>query len=113
MALTKEVTRRKYSVSFNRQNFMDNVIIPRDLSKRDLRIILLLLCRLDGYVPPKTVRSNTKDPANFSDISIKRIAKTLGYKKSEVKKSLKKLVELEILEYGVNEANEHGYRFVI
>lgn len=101
---------QRMNVSVNREKIVD-IATNLNLSKKDLRVLLLLLTQLDGYVPPKNQRSDTKDPMNFKKIDYKTLAETLNISKREVKSSVASLWNEEYLEQGSNDTVKDGYRF--
>lgn len=102
-----------YKTHIKRQ-LIDNVILNEDLSKKDLRIAILLFTKLGGYCVNDDIRLNDKrlaDPNNYSSINIESIAETLNIDKKDVKKSIKKLIKHGVLEDGSSATIKHGYRF--
>lgn len=97
-----------------KHQLIDNVILNEDLSKKDLRIIMLLFTKLGGYGINKDVKlgdQRLSDSRNYSSIDINSIAETLNLDKKDVKKSIKKLVKYGVLEDGSSSTIKHGYRF--
>jgi len=102
-----------------RQNFhvpkeaFRELITLYDLSFVDLKVICYLLTVLSGY--NKTRRINTTnpgpDPNNFTKIHIDLMSEELGIKVKKIKKSIKYLTEIQVLEKGNGAAVKGGYRF--
>lgn len=67
-----------------------------ELSKKDYKIFLFLSCRLESEF--------------FKRIDIEQIADTLDLTKKDVKKSIEKLLEQEIIEEGSDEHISKGYK---
>lgn len=96
-----------------------NVSIPKNkllevaanpyFSKKDYRVLLCLFTELDGWAP--SPKRETKDPKNFKKIDIKSIASKLNISKKDVKKSLKNLMDSNIIEDGSSDTISNGYRF--
>lgn len=101
---------QKTTVSINRDKLVELAVNP-NLTKKDLKVMILLLTQLDGYVPPKVLRKDFNDPLNFKKIQYKRIAKTLNIEKRDVIDSVTNLWNEGYLEQGSNDTIEKGYRF--
>jgi len=101
----------KRSISIPRQPFMD-LVAYEDFSKKELRVLLLLLSSLNGYRPSKTKeRGDSDDPRNFNEIDKAEIAKNLGMSTKSVNKAIDRFMDLGILEKGRNQHSKKGYRF--
>ena len=113
---------QKYGMTIPRDEFLLKLVYSEELSKKELRVALLLLTELEGLkvalllltelegLKPKD-RNTAKDPSNFRRIDPKHIAIDLGLKKKDVQEIIDRLVELEILEEGEGASVKHGYRF--
>lgn len=95
-------------------SLIDNVINNEDLSKKDLRIIMLLFTKLSGYFISRDISLADKrlnSPNNFVSINVDSIAETLNLKKKDVRKSIDFLIREGVLETGDTSTTKHGYRF--
>ena len=106
MANSLDTLQQKTSFSVNRDSFLDRVVKNEDLSKKDIRVLLLLLTSLPGYCD----RPTRDDPKKFEAVHPKAIAKTLKMKKKDVEDCLEHLCELCIIEIGNSETIKNGYR---
>lgn len=97
------------NVSIPKNGLVQYVIQNEELNKKDLRVCLMLLTELNGWVDSNTGRQ--VDPQNFKKIDSEEIAETLGYSNSDVKACLKKLRREGIIERGNNQSVKNGYRF--
>lgn len=109
------VYQQTYSVSIPKEALTKCVIANEDLSKKDIRVCLLLLTKLGGYgiregMSPADKRAKP-DPLNYASIDINSIADTLNLKKKEVKNSINTLIDYGIIEEGSNDTVSKGYRF--
>ena len=95
--------------SVPREGFMENVVNNDKLDKKQLRVIAMLLTELEGWPEEKTYADN--DPENFRRVDADAIARTLGYKKSDVKCILEELVDLHIIQEGRSKTVKKGHRF--
>ena len=95
--------------SVPREGFVENVVNNDKLDKKQLRVIAMLLTELEGWPEEKTYADN--DPDNFRRVDADAIARTLGYKKSDVKCILEELVDLHIIQEGRSKTVKKGYRF--
>lgn len=122
MANNRNLTQTTYKVSIPKEGIMEKIIENRDfLKKDDLTVIFLLMTKLEGWTPPES-QSNKygggddykRDPRNFQAIDFDWAAQTLNIKKKDLKKSIKNLLSLDILEQG-DDARilQDGYRFRI
>ena len=100
---------QKYGMTVPRDEFLLKLVYSEELSKKELRVALLLLTELEGLKPKD--RNTAKDPSNFRRIDPKHIAIDLGLKKKDVQEIIDRLVELEIQEEGEGASVKHGYRF--
>ena len=101
---------QRNTVSINRDKLVEIAINP-NLTKKDLRVLVLLLTQLDGFTQPKVLRKDFMDPLNFKKIQYKRIAKTLNMEKRDVIDSVTNIWNEGYLEQGSNDTIEKGYRF--
>jgi predicted transcriptional regulator len=69
-----------------------------DLTKKDFRVLFYLMTKLNDE--------------EFIRIPQKKVAKVLDLGKSTVSKSFSNLVSLNIIEEGITEDDEKGYRFI-
>ena len=113
MATKLELSQQTTSFSVPRTSFIQNVVMNTHLSKTDYRVLCLLLTELDGWNKyERAIKSTTTpDPLNFQKLNLGNIALTLGLEKSDVKKSVKKLLYEGILEEGSSGVVKDGYRF--
>ena len=95
--------------SVPREAYMENVVNNDKLDKKQLRVIAMLLTELEGWPEAKTYSDN--DPENFRRVDADAIARTCGYKKSDVKCILEELVDLHIIQEGRSKTVKKGYRF--
>lgn len=109
MANNRCTSQQTYNVSVPKDDLKELVIYNDELSKKDLRVFLILLTELEGWKEPK--RGSNNDPMNFRSIDESLIAERLDLKTKEVKKSLKTLYEQGIIESGDSEGSFDGYRF--
>lgn len=76
---------------------IQNISQITTLKSKDYRVLFHLMGHLDGR--------------SFKEINIKKVAKALELDKSDVKKSLLKLVGVELLLIGSTEHVKGGYKF--
>ena len=91
---TKKTRQNVNTFSLNRKNFMDIVVKNENLSKKDLRVFMHLMCHLDGN--------------EYRKVSYKNIALDLGYDKSDVKESINNLYTEGIVDIGDSGSVEKG-----
>lgn len=94
------------NVSINKKSLAD-IAVFGSLSKSDYRVLLILFTELNGWKPS----SRSADPLNFKKIDKESISITLGMTKKDVKKSIDRLIEQDLLEQGSSDTVEKGYRF--
>ena len=111
MANNNAIYQQKRTVSVPKKELTEYVILNKELSKKDYKVFLMLLTELDGYSTPKTKRLDNEDPLNFTKVDAEQIAEELEMDESDVKKSIKKLVNEGIIEKGDNKNMKNGYRF--
>jgi hypothetical protein len=99
-----------HTVSIRKEAIIERLLIDDKFSKDELRVILLLLTKLDGYKEPENY-ARANDPYNFKAISIKQISSTLDIKSKKVEKIIDYLVDEDVLEKGSNDSVKKGYRF--
>ena len=98
MSTSKSTYQYKYSISVNRQNFLNMVVRNYDLSKKDLRVCLHLMNHLDS--------------ASYKEISKKQIAYDLEISKADVTKAIDNLIEHEIIEKGSSASVSGGFKLL-
>lgn len=98
------VYQQQNTVSIPRKNLLKLATVF-DLSKTDLKVLLVLMSELNGW------NGKGKDPKNFTKVSISSIAETLDIKRDKVEDSMEKLEENNIIERGKNDTVKKGYRF--
>lgn len=109
MANNNATYQQVHTVSIQRDKLVE-ISTNLNLSKKDLRVFLILLTQLDGYKYTSRMK-NKPDPMNFKRVDIESIAETLSMTKKEVRRSIE-LLELEgYIEDGDNETIKNGYRF--
>lgn len=111
MSNHNSVYQQKRTVSVPKKELTEYVILNKELSKKDYKVFLMLLTELDGYSIPKVRRMDDQDPLNFTKVDAEQIAEELDMDESDVKKSIKKLLNEGILEKGDNKNMKNGYRF--
>ena len=109
MADTISTNQMQTKVSVNKEKLLQ-IASMEDLSKTDYKVFLALLSQLSGFAARKT-NGLTKDPANFTNISIKAISSKINVKKTKVLDSVNKLEDLGIIEVGNGDTVRNGYRF--
>jgi hypothetical protein len=107
MAQNGYVYQQVMNVSIPKDGLKEFIIMNDNLSKKDLRVCLMLFTELNGWVDTNRKR----DPENFKKIDPEEIADALGYSTSVVKDSLKTLRHEGIIEKGNNQSMKNGYRF--
>lgn len=100
-----------YTISVPRKELLEYVILNDELNKKDYKVFLMLLTELDGYSSPKVNRFDNLDPQNFKKIDSEQIADELQMDESDVRKSIKKLLNEGIIEKGDTKNMKNGYRF--
>lgn len=106
------VYQQKTCFTVPRDPFLRRVVFNKKLSKKDLRVAMLLFTKLDGINekhPDIYYRDDNRN--GFAKISVSKIADELEMDKSDVKESLRVLEEEHIIETGSNEIIKTGYRF--
>lgn len=106
MANNKYVYQQVNNVSIPKMK-LDVIASDENLGKTDLRVLLELFTKLDGFAP----NSRAVDPANFNSVDCLFIADRIGSSKKKVKLSLEHLVELGYIEKGSSNTVKSGYRF--
>ena len=105
----RNVHQQKTVISIPREEFLENIVLNKNLNKKDLRVALFLLTELDGYTEPCS--GSSSDPKNFKTVKAKKIAQILDISSMEVRESLKKLTNDMIIEKGNSNSSDGGYRF--
>ena len=109
---TRSLSQQQNTFSVPRKQFVQRIVKEKDFSKKELRVVLLLLSSLNGYRPPESsYRGDKKDPANYKSINKKQIAKKLDMTKWDVESAIDKLLDYGIIEEGTNDTSKKGYRF--
>jgi len=98
MATSRNTFQYKESISVNRFNFLERVVRNNDLSKKDLRVCLHLLTHLDSV--------------SYKEVSKKQIAFDLNLSKSDVTKSIKNLIDFEVIDEGSSASVDGGYKLL-
>ena len=112
MANNRNVYQQTYTVSVPKKDLLEFVVYNKELNKKDYKVFLMLLTELDGYTPPFRSRNfDDKDPENFTKVDSEQIAEQLDMDESDVKKSIKKLLNEGIIEKGNTKNMKNGYRF--
>ena len=111
MAERIDLTQHRTVVSVPKVPLLEKVVYNTELNERDLRVVIFLLTSLDGYNSEYGESKHRKDPYNYRNIDLHKIADELMISKKDVKKSLKKLVFTGVLERGDSSTVEDGYRF--
>ena len=111
MANNKSVYQQTYNVSVPKKELLEYVVYNKELNKKDYKVFLMLLTELNGYSNPKNKLFDDKDPQNFTKVDSEQIAEQLEMDESEVKKSIKKLLNEGIIEKGDTKNMKNGYRF--
>ena len=112
MANNRNTYQQLTNVSINKKKLLE-IASNEALDETDLRVLLCLFTELNGWSPtdPYAPGRPAVDPLNFSIIDINEIANTLDIKKKKVKRSIKNLFDLCIIEDGSSQTVSHGYRF--
>jgi DNA-binding MarR family transcriptional regulator len=97
MAKTAKTFQYKQTISINREGFTTYVVQDDRLSKKELRVICMLLTHLDSITP--------------KEINMKTIADVLNLKKKDVEEAIVNLIEYEILEQSSSGSVKNGYMF--
>lgn len=109
---TRTFFQNKFVFSVPRKYFLEEIVENDNLSKKEIRVFMLLMCYLNGYRPPKTkMRLDEYDPLNFTEINKAEMARTLRISKKDVSDAINFFVDINILEKGKNKSNRKGYRF--
>lgn len=108
MANTNSTYQQQNTVSINRYKLIDIAEI-HGLDEDDYRVLLILFTQLNGY--RYNNNPNSKDPRNFKKIDAEKIGDTLEISKKRVKKSIRLLYNLGLLDKGDNDSVKNGYRF--
>jgi predicted transcriptional regulator len=96
--MAKNTFQYKSTISVNRDNFIEVVVLNRNLKKKDYRVLLQLLTHLDSMT--------------YKDISKKNIADMLDMSKSDVSDAIETLVYENIIEKGSSASVSGGYRLL-
>lgn len=107
MANNKAVYQQINTVSVPKDMLRELVIYNDDISKKDLRVFLMLLTYLDGFNP----NSKSQDPYNFKKVNASVMADELGFSKKDVIDSMENLEAYGIIESGSSPVISFGWRF--
>ncbi len=110
MSNHRAVYQQTSTVSVPKKELREYVIYNPELNKKDYKVFLMLLTELDGYSNHKR-KSYDDDPQNFTKIDSEQIAEQLDMDESDVRKSIKKLLNEGIIEKGNTTNVKNGYRF--
>lgn len=100
-----------YNVSIPKKELLEYVVYNQELNKKDYKVFLMLLTELNGYSNPKNKSFDDRDPQIFTKVDSEQIAEQLDMDESDVKKSIKKLLNEGIIEKGDTKNMKNGYRF--
>lgn len=106
---SRNVYQMTLTVSVPKKELLEWVVYNKDLSKKDLRVFMILLTELHGYSSP--LRGTAEDPQNFRKIDTEKISVELEMDESDVKESIKHLRDNAIIERGDSTNSVNGYRF--
>ena len=109
MANNRCTYQQQNNVSIPKKALVDYIATNASLSKKDLRVALVLFTELDGWCEPE--KSIGVDPKNFKKIDVEKIAEVLDMKEKDVKASIKLLENELIIERGSSNVTNKGYRF--
>lgn len=109
MGERRDIAQHLYTISIPRDVFVQMVVCNQTLSKKDYRVLLFLLTKLNGF--DRTRGARRGDPGGYIKVSPKAVAEALFMDKEDIKKSLKHLEEEEIIERGSSDICDDGYRF--
>lgn len=84
--------------SVNREQFLETVVRNKELSKKDLRVIMHLITFLDS--------------TTYKEISTKQIARDLDISKKDVENSLESLMFEGIIDEGSTSHTSNGYKLL-
>lgn len=111
MANNNSVYQQTRTVSVPKKELFEYVISNKELNKKDYKVFLMLLTELNGYSNHKNRMFDDKDPQIFTKVDSEQIADQLEMDESDVKKSIKKLLNEGIIEKGNTKNMKNGYRF--
>ena len=107
MANVTRVYQQVNTFSVPREDFLQYILLNKDLSKKDLRVALILLTELDGAKMDTKADNDT----SYRKVNVGKIADNLDLDKADVKKSLDTLCINYIIEKGNSINSKNGYRF--
>lgn len=109
---TVDVAQFKENFHVPKERFR-TIITMEDLSKNELRVFCYLLTVLNGYNKARRMGTSREheDPQNFTKIHTKVIADELKISEKKVKKIIKKLRDIQLIEKGDSPAVKGGHRF--
>ena len=108
MANNKFTYQQVTNVSINKNKLVE-IATNYHLSENDLRVVIVLFTELNGW--RESEKRETKDPLNFKKIDLETIGDILDMKKKDVKKSIKHLINSDLIEEGDSDTVKNGYRF--
>ena len=109
---TIDVTQFKENFHVPKEIFR-NIISTEEFELVDLKVFCYLLTTLNGYNKTRRIGTSKEheDPLNFIKIHPSVIAEELGYSEKKVKKAIKYLEGIYLIEKGNGPAVKGGYRF--
>lgn len=107
-----DVTQYKETFTVPKEAFR-SLIINNELELHEMRVLCYLLTDIPGFNTGRRISNNREftDPLNFRRIDPEVIAEELGYSEKKVKKAIKRLRELYIIEKGDGPSIKGGFRF--
>jgi hypothetical protein len=108
MANNRCTYQQEHTVSIRRDKLIE-IATNEELSKKDYKVLLMLLTQLNGWCMPPSGKG--KDPMNYMKLDMESIANTLGLKKKEVKASIENIMDEYLIETGDSDTVINGYRF--
>lgn len=107
-----DVTQFKETFHVPTEKFRE-IVSSEELDYIDFRVLCYLLTVLNGYNSFRRMGTaqEGKDPCNFTKIDCAVLSKALGYPKKKIKKSIKYLTSISLLEKGDGPTIKGGYRF--
>ena len=124
MGISSSTQQHKNTFSANRTKVQNMICYNDNLTDEDIRVALVLMTILEGYDLQPTENETVtdgridirrkNDPKIYKHIDASVIADRLGWKTKKVKKSIKHLMNEDILEEDESETSgiKHGLRFM-